>query len=154
MTEVGDPAARERAPRRHRAPWATLVAIGFVVIAALIPLVGHNPNTAVAGQLTSALVGYYRLLPGDVDKAWDDLTPAYQHHAGGMPGYRAFWQPIDRITLTDPAASPPDSIAVTIDYHYRTGGVEVERTSFVLVQQDGRWKIDRSSVLNHHAEGG
>jgi hypothetical protein len=154
MTEVDDPATRERAPRGHRALWATLVAVGFVAIVGLAPLVGRNPNTAVAGRLTSALVGYYRLLPGHPDTAWDDLTPAYQRYVGGTSGYRAFWQPIDRITLTDPAASPPDSVTVTIDYHYRTGGVEVERTSFGLVQQDGRWKIDRSSVLSHHTEGG
>ena len=156
MTGVDEQAAPrdQPPPRKHRALASTLVAAGFVAIVGLVPLVGHNSNTAVASQLTSALVGYYRLLPGDPAKAWDDLTPAYQRYVGGMSGYLAFWRPIDRIALQDPTASPPGAITVTIDYYYRTGGVEVERTSFALVQQGGRWRIDRSSVLNHHTEGG
>lgn len=156
MTGVDEPAAErgKAPPRKHRALASTLVAAGFVAIVGLVPLVGHNSNTAVAGQLTSALVGYYRLLPGDPNKAWDDLTPAYQRYVGGMSGYQDFWRPIEKIALFDPTASPPDSITVTIDYYYRTGGVEVERTSFTLVRQGGTWRIDRSSVLNHHAEGG
>lgn len=152
MTEVGDPVTAP--PRRHRTLVSTLVAVGIVAVAALIPLLGHNPNTAVAGRLKSAIVGYYRLLPGDLPRAWDDLTPGYQRYVGGMSGYQDFWRPIDKITLTDLAATPPAAVTVTIAYHYRTGGSEVERTSFGLVQQGGQWKIGSSSVLSHHTEAG
>lgn len=150
---AGKPA--DAAPPKHRTLISTLIAVGFVAVAALVPLLSnHSSNAAIAGQLRTAIVQHYRLLPGDVEQSWRDLTPDYQHYVGGMAGYQAFWRPVSKIALHDLSASAPGSAVVTIDYYYRAGGIEVERTAFTLVKQGDTWKIDKSSVVNHHIEAG
>jgi prepilin-type processing-associated H-X9-DG protein len=78
------------------------------------------------------------------------MTPDYQqNHAGGMNGYRRFWQPVARVTVSDVTANPPDAVLATINYVYQDGHVVTERTRFGLVQQGGIWKIASSAVLSH-----
>jgi serine/threonine protein kinase len=104
----------------------------------------------VSGQLSDAITGYYQLMPGNLNSAWNHMTADYQqNHAGGMAGYQRFWQPIATVAVSDVVPSPPDSVTATITYHYRDGHVVVERTQFQLTQQDGMWKIAGSSVLSH-----
>jgi hypothetical protein len=110
---------------------------------------GHPAS--VTDQLTSTIIDYYRLVPGDLDSAWTWMTADYQqNHAGGTSGYHAFWANIDKVSLADVTARPPGTVTATITYDYKDGHVDVERTSFGLVQQDGRWKIASSEVLSHH----
>jgi hypothetical protein len=107
---------------------------------------------SVTGQLSSAIVDYYHLVPGNLDAAWTRMTADYQqNHAGGTTGYHAFWAKIDSVGLSDVSARAPDSVTATIDYHYKDGHDDVERTGFGLVRQDGRWKIASSTVLSHHS---
>jgi hypothetical protein len=101
-------------------------------------------------QLTNAIVSYYQLVPGDLTQAWTRMTPDYQqNHAGGLSGYRSFWQPVGHVTVSNVTATPPDTVVATINYVYRDGHVVTERTRFGLVQQGGIWKIASSSVLSH-----
>lgn len=158
MTEVDqsapEPTTEPAAKPRHRTLRATLFAVGIVAIAILVPTLGTHGNAATSAQLRTAIVDYYRLLPGDTAQAWDDLTPAYQNYVGGRAGFESFWSQYDHITLSDLSASAPGSVTVTVAYHYRTGGLEVEKTDFTLVDQSGQWRIDRSSVVSHHTEAG
>ena len=104
----------------------------------------------ITGQLASAITGYYQLVPADLGTAWGHMTANYQqNHAGGMTGYRQFWQQIAQVSLTAVTASPPDSVTATITYVYRNGNVVTERTQFGLVSEGGMWKIASSSVLTH-----
>ncbi len=101
-------------------------------------------------QLTNTIVSYYQLVPGDLAAAWTRMTPDYQqNHAGGMSGYRRFWLPVARVTVSDVTANPPDAVQATINYVYQDGHVVTERTRFGLVQLNGSWKIASSSVLSH-----
>ena len=113
------------------------------------------PTTAAAStasQLAATIEDYYRLVPGNLNAAWNWLTPDYQrNHAGGRSGYQAFWSAVDSVTVTDLTARPPDTVTATISYHY-PDHTDVERTSFGLVRQAGRWKIASSTVLSHHRE--
>jgi serine/threonine protein kinase len=103
-----------------------------------------------AEQLVNAIVSYYQLVPGDLAQAWTRMTPDYQqNHAGGPTGYRRFWQPVARVSVSDVTASPPNTVDATIHYVYADGHVVTERTRFGLVQQGGTWRIASSSVLNH-----
>jgi serine/threonine protein kinase len=104
----------------------------------------------VSDQLTTAIVSYYQLMPGNLTLAWNRMTADYQqNHAGGPNGYRRFWQPVAHVTVSNVTASPPDTVQATISYTYQDGHVVTERTRFGLVRQDGTWKIASSSVLSH-----
>jgi serine/threonine protein kinase len=104
----------------------------------------------VSDQLTAAIVNYYQLMPGNLTLAWNRMTADYQqNHAGGLSGYRRFWQPVARVTVSNVTASPPDTVQATISYAYQDGHVVTERTRFGLVRQDGTWKIASSAVLSH-----
>jgi hypothetical protein len=101
-------------------------------------------------QLTAAIVSYYQLVPGNLTLAWNRMTADYQqNHAGGMNGYRRFWQPVAHVTVSNVTANPPDTVQATISYAYQDGHVVTERTRFGLVRQDGTWKIASSVVLSH-----
>lgn len=163
MTEVSKPVDQpagepsttgHQRPSGHRTLRATLVAVGIVAIAALVPALGSRGSAATAGQLRTALIAYYRLLPGDTTSAWHDLTPGYQRYVGGLTGYQSFWRQVDKVVLINLSASAPGSVTVTIDYYQRAGDIEVEQTDFTLVQQNGQWKIASSSVASHHTEAG
>jgi eukaryotic-like serine/threonine-protein kinase len=92
---------------------------------------------------------YYALLPGDLDAGWERLTPRYQRTtARNRETYGSFWGAIDRVSVSDVTASAPGSVTATVTYEYDDGRVYDERTSYRLVPQDGRLKIDRSSVLS------
>jgi eukaryotic-like serine/threonine-protein kinase len=92
---------------------------------------------------------YYALLPDDLEAGWARLTPRYQRTtARNRATYESFWGAIDRVSVSDVTASAPGSVTATVTYEYADGRDFVERTSYRLLRQDGRLKIDRSSVLS------
>jgi hypothetical protein len=106
-----------------------------------------------ATELVQAIDDYYSLVPGDLDAGWQRLTARYQADTGkGRASYDAYWHSIDRVTVSDEAATPPGSITVTLTYYFKDGHVTADRTEFGLVRQDGVLKIDSSQVLHSHAE--
>ena len=108
-----------------------------------------SPSVAIATQLTSAISNYYQLVPGNLDQAFGYMTAYYQQNtAHGMSGYRAFWDPIQRASVSDIVAQPPSTVTATIDYYYKDGKTVQERTSFGLELSGGIWKIAKSSVLS------
>jgi hypothetical protein len=110
---------------------------------------------STAGGPVGAIVSYYKLVPNDLNDAWNRMTANYQqNHAGGRSGYESFWRPINRVTLADVVTQGADGVVGTISYYYDDGHVDVERTSFGLVQESGIWKIASSSVLSHHTSSG
>ncbi|HEY1574248.1 MAG TPA: serine/threonine-protein kinase [Pseudonocardiaceae bacterium] len=105
-----------------------------------------------SGQLATTIEDYYKLVPGDLNTAWNRMTADYQrNHAGGRSGYQSFWSAVDSVSVADVTARPPDAVTATISYHY-ADHTDVERTSFGLVRQAGQWKIASSDVLSHHRE--
>ena len=98
-------------------------------------------------QRQGAITTYYALVPGNLPAAWDRLTANYQqNHAGGFTGYQDFWSPVQRVTVVDISAEQGDAVNATIDYYFKDGKIVEEQTSYVLVAQDGLWKIDSSTV--------
>jgi eukaryotic-like serine/threonine-protein kinase len=92
---------------------------------------------------------YYALLPDDLEAGWARLTPRYQRTtARNRATYESLWGAIDRVSVSDVTASAPGSVTATVTYEYADGRDFVERTSYKLLRQDGRLKIDRSSVLS------
>jgi eukaryotic-like serine/threonine-protein kinase len=103
--------------------------------------------TDVAGQLSSFLINYYSLLPGNQAQAFNSLTPAYQTNtAQGRSGYAAWWNSIDHVELKDVVAKAPSTVTATIYYYFKNGTRTAERTVFGLTQDGSTFKIASSSV--------
>ena len=108
-----------------------------------------SPPAGRAQQLSSAITGYYALLPDDTDEAWSRLTAGYQRSpTGGRDSFESFWGRIDDISVSDVRARPSDEVEATLRYVYEDGRVDVERTRFRLVDEDGILKIAASEVLS------
>ncbi|MET9019724.1 protein kinase [Actinopolymorpha sp. NPDC004070] len=99
---------------------------------------GRSPGDTVAG--------YYSTLPENIDGAWSQLTPRYQRRAGGYSGYRKFWRQFSDVRTSDVTTSG-NVVRARITYTRKSGGVDRERRSFTMVQRNGRWLIDASSVI-------
>jgi hypothetical protein len=102
-----------------------------------------------AQQLSSAIIDYYQLLPGDTNDAWPRLTPSYQQStAQGRGSYDSFWNEFSSVSASNVSASPPHTVVATITYTRKDGSTTVERTSFGLVRQGGELKINSSYVIS------
>jgi sucrose-6-phosphate hydrolase SacC (GH32 family) len=89
------------------------------------------------------------LLPRNTEAAWPGMTDSYQrNHAGGRQAYQRFWDAISKITVIKVKGSPPGSAQATITYHFKDGRVIRERTAYGLINDDGRLKINSSTVLS------
>jgi eukaryotic-like serine/threonine-protein kinase len=102
-----------------------------------------------AAQLRRAITSYYALMPRNTDAGWPRMTASYQtNHAGGRQAYQRFWDAIDKINVTDVRGIPPGSAQATITYYFKDGRVVRERTAYGLIKEDGRLKINSSTVLS------
>ncbi|MGT2427128.1 serine/threonine-protein kinase [Amnibacterium kyonggiense] len=94
----------------------------------------------------AAIERYYALVPGDTDAAWPLMTADYQtNHAGGRAAYDAFWAQVRSVRATDVRQIGTDEVEATLTYT-RSSGVEVDDTTFRLVDEGGVLKIAESSV--------
>jgi len=106
-------------------------------------------GAATAAQLRQAITSYYALLPRNTEAAWPGMTDSYQrNHAGGRQAYQRFWDAISKITVIKVKGSPPGSAQATITYHFKDGRVIRERTAYGLINDNGRLKINSSTVLS------
>ena len=106
-------------------------------------------GAATAAQLRQAITSYYVLLPRNTEAAWPGMTDSYQrNHAGGRQAYQRFWDAISKITVTKVKGSPPGSAQATITYYFKDGRVIRERTAYGLINDNGRLKINSSTVLS------
>ncbi|MGN6606658.1 MAG: serine/threonine-protein kinase [Jatrophihabitans sp.] len=96
-----------------------------------------------AADLSQAITDYFTLVPGDLDAAWQRLTPTFQQQrAGGRASFDAYWRSIDHVDVADVAARPPSTVTATLTYHYADGRTVTDATTFTLVRQGGVLKID------------
>jgi hypothetical protein len=110
------------------------------------PTVQGRPTAA---QLRRAITSYYALMPRNTDAGWPRMTASYQtNHAGGRQAYQRFWDAINKINVTDVRGIPPGSAQATITYYFKDGRVVRERTAYGLINEDGRLKINSSTVLS------
>jgi hypothetical protein len=73
------------------------------------------------------------------------LTESYQRSpSGGRQGYEGFWDQVDRVSASKVEATSSSQVEATITYR-RGNTVDVERTTFRLVRDDGILKIAQSS---------
>jgi hypothetical protein len=100
-------------------------------------------------RVVGAISGYYGMMPGDRDGAWQLMTTDYQeNHAGGRGGYEAFWSTISEVSVADVAATGPDSGQATLTYHFTDGRVVEEVTAYRFQDEGGVLKIAATEVLS------
>jgi len=132
-TSAATPTTRPPSPSTTAAPSPTTAANGAVT----------------ASALSKAVRDYYGLLPDDTDAGWALLTDRYQRTTSrSRDYYDRFWGAISRVQVSDVTSEAPSSVVATLRYDYDDGRSFIERTSYSLVREDGRLKIDRSSVLS------
>jgi eukaryotic-like serine/threonine-protein kinase len=106
-------------------------------------------GTPTAAQLRRAITSYYALMPQNTDAAWPRMTASYQiNHAGGRQAYQRFWDAVDRISVADVRGLPPSSAQATLTYYFKDGRVVRERTAYGFVNEQGRLKINSTTVIS------
>lgn len=94
------------------------------------------------------IIDYYGLLPANTAVGWTRLTARYQQGtAHGFDTYQRFWGQMSAVRAYD-AVAQGDSVDATVEYTFKDGRVVVERHRYSLVQDNGVWKIDASTVLS------
>jgi hypothetical protein len=87
------------------------------------------------------------VLPGNLNDGWSRLSARYQKQSGGFDGYRRFWAQMSDARATELTVSG-NEVRARISYTFKNGGVSRERRRFTLVEHNGRWLIDTSSVIS------
>jgi hypothetical protein len=145
-TPTAQPTASEPAAPTTAAP-TTAAPTPTPTPSAESPSASASPATAT--RLSSAITDYYALLPDDTARAWPLLTAAYQSRtAGGRDSYEGFWSEIDDVSVSDVEAAAPDRVVATVTYSRDNGQVDIERTSYRMVDEGGVLKITASEVLS------
>jgi serine/threonine protein kinase len=102
-----------------------------------------------AAALAKAIVDYYALLPDNTDQGWNLLTQRYRHdHSVNKHDYENFWNGISAVSVSNSTGTAPSTAQATINYTFKDGRVAHELTRYGLVNDNGTWKIDSSTVLN------
>jgi hypothetical protein len=108
-----------------------------------------NSSAPAPNDGPAVITGYYALMPGNLPEAWNSLTPKYRAHpAGGRGGYEKFWSQIRSVRVSAVNALADNVIEATVEYNFKSNKVIRERHRYLLIRQDGRWKIDESTVLS------
>jgi eukaryotic-like serine/threonine-protein kinase len=116
--------------------------------AATPPQPSAAPTQNVARTPQAAVTEYYALMPGNLEEGWTRLTPKYQQSpSGGYSGYQNWWNQIRGVQVSDVAPTGGSTVEATVEYAFKDGRVVRERHSYTLVELNGRWLIDESTVL-------
>jgi len=108
-----------------------------------VPAGGGAPTNE---DLAAAIVSYYKLIPNDLNAAWARLTPGFQNgKAGGRANFDAYWNTVASVSATDVVGRSPDTAYATLTYHFKSGRVVTDHTTFQLVRRDGTLKIAAES---------
>ncbi|WP_018684915.1 protein kinase domain-containing protein [Actinokineospora enzanensis] len=102
-----------------------------------------------AADPATALTAYYALMPGGTEQGWGLLTPRFQNTpAGGRDNYEHFWNGVRSVHISEVAPEGDTVVNATIDYQFTDGRSIRERHRYILVNQNGQWKIDQTAVLS------
>jgi serine/threonine protein kinase len=105
------------------------------------PKAPANPGDAISS--------YYGMMPANLDQAWSRLSPRFQQsRANGRASYDRWWGTINSVTASEVSTTGPSTVDVTVLYAFKDGTKKRERHRYTLVNQNGTWLIDTSTVLS------
>jgi serine/threonine protein kinase len=109
------------------------------------PPAPDNQFTFVA--MTNLVSRYYGLLPGDVNDAYELLSPQYQAKVA-FPEFTAFYGTITQVTPSNFRQIAPTKIVALINFVTQRGAVTHEPYVFTFVSQNGTLIIDDAVQAN------
>jgi hypothetical protein len=106
------------------------------------PTTSAGPAAGSAAEVQQAIAGYYALLPGDPQTAYNSTGPTLRS-VESRQDYVAFWSRFSSVTL-GPISATDGSLTATAPVTYVENGVsQPEQHTFVLVRgEGGRLLID------------
>lgn len=110
-------------------------------------------SAVAAGQLESAVMHYYGLVPDDLDEAWAMLGPRLR--AQGRDAYDAFWQRVSNLRIVQAPRAADSEVLVTIEYRVDGKGSYREEHRLGMISRAGKRLIDSDRVVGsqHTPEG-
>ncbi len=114
------------------------------------PITTTAPPTPSAGTRMADFVReHYALLPGNTVAAWGRLTPRYQSYIGDFRTYRAFWDTVDSVTISDASADAATStVTYRLTLRYPDGRVATEARRAELVANGDGFRIDSAELVS------
>ncbi|MGW4208997.1 serine/threonine-protein kinase [Lentzea sp. NPDC004789] len=98
-----------------------------------------NPQTAA-----QALQAYYALVPNNLEAGYATLTDSFK--AAMVPTfqkYQSFWSQYTSVQLSNVTQQGDNVVSATLQYMQGSAVVTTERNTYTLVQQNGKWMIDK-----------
>jgi eukaryotic-like serine/threonine-protein kinase len=118
---------------------------------AVAPTKGTTPTTTTTtttssgpsnSDLVQAVSGYFALLPGNTDEAFNRLSQNMQNTSGGADGYQQFWSTVTDVKATRVQVVGKNKVAALVTYKKKDGTTSREADTFTLVRQNGELLID------------
>jgi len=105
-----------------------------------------NPPNPPANSQTAAqaLQAYYALVPGNLEAGYATLTDSFK--AAMVPSfqkYQSFWSQYTSVQLSNVTQQGDNVVSATLQYMQGSAVVTTERNTYTLVQQNGKWMIDK-----------
>lgn len=138
--------------RRRRWLAASVMAAVLAVALLLVGLLGTDTDPAqrpapTAAELERAVVGYYRLLPEEPERAWSLLGPHLR--AEGKDRYLAFWDDVAKVeVISRPRATGARTVHVGVELTLDDGTRVREFHQFGVLVRGDRLLLDADTVLH------
>ncbi|MET8757965.1 serine/threonine-protein kinase [Lentzea sp. NPDC004782] len=105
----------------------------------------NPPNPPASSQTAAqALQAYYALVPGNLEAGYATLTDSFK--AAMVPTfqkYQSFWSQYTAVQLSNVTQQGDNVVSATLQYMQGSAVVTTERNTYTLVQQNGKWMIDK-----------
>ncbi|RJQ82197.1 serine/threonine-protein kinase [Amycolatopsis panacis] len=96
--------------------------------------------------MSAALQTYFSLIPGDLSQSWTMLSPGFRAARNqSFESYQDFWQNFSSASASDVKVTGDNTLSAQITYRRKNGSTTSEHHTYVMVQQDGLWRIDQES---------
>ncbi|MET8877225.1 protein kinase [Nocardia sp. NPDC004604] len=101
---------------------------------------------ATADRISQFISGYYGMLPGNVQGAWSQLTPAYQGQTGGFGSYSQFWSTVRSVSVGGVTPNGENRAVVSLTYSLKNGSTTSENRWIQVSSDNGRLLIAASGL--------
>jgi eukaryotic-like serine/threonine-protein kinase len=112
------------------------------------PAPSSSPAEPIDGDPVAFVQGYYGLLPGNTDEAWERLSPEARAESGGRAGFDGFYATIESVSLQNARRTGENTVEGTVVFTRVDGTTTNEPYRFVLgTDEDGRTIVESFSAL-------
>ncbi|MFI9503073.1 protein kinase [Nocardia sp. NPDC052566] len=140
--QTGQPSAA--APSTSAAPSSSASPSSSRPAPTTITTTPFGPPTA--DRIAQFIGGYYGMLPGNVQGAWSQLSPAYQAQTGGYNAYAQFWATVRSVSVGAITPQGENRAVASLTYTLKNGSTSSENRWFQVAPDNGRLLIAASGL--------